>query len=396
MALEEKFEDERTIDAGMDESIRATLREINSRNASEPAEPASEEPAAEVSAETPETTERARDEKGQFAKAPKESAATAKAATPEKPVEAAGTEPVAAEPEKPLVTTTGQPIDINRPPSAWKPAAKAAWTALPEPVRQEIYRRETDFMHGQKGMRENADFGQEIKATLEPYRMLIESEGGTPARAIADTMRTAALFRVGTPQQKMAALYQIDKQFNCGFEAEFQRLVAEGIAKATGQAVAPAAQPAADPRIDQLIAEREAERRSRFADEQRLAQSATQQFYSSLDEKGQPKYPFIANVESEMVERVKSLRAANPGKTHNEILEQAYTEAVWANPETRAVLIAQQQAQANQQAETQKRVEQAKRASAVNVPKRGAIPATGPAKSLDDTIRETAQALGMF
>jgi hypothetical protein len=134
----------------------------------------------------------------------------------------------------------------------------------------------------------------------------------------------------------------------------------------------------------------------RAAYETQQSNGAVERFMSAKDEKGQPLYPFVDNVLNDMSARVQMLRRTNPAMGHEEALKQAYEAAVWANPETRAVLISQQQAQANQPVETLRKVEQAKRASAVNVPKRGAIPATEPPKSLEDTIRETGKALGMF
>ncbi len=130
--------------------------------------------------------------------------------------------------------------------------------------------------------------------------------------------------------------------------------------------------------------------------EQQASNSAAERFISAKDDKGQPLYPFVDNVIDDMSARVEALRRTHPALGHEDALKQAYEAAVWANPETRTVLISQQQAQANQPAETLRKVEQAKRASAVNVPKRGALPATEPPKSLDETIRETGKALGMF
>lgn len=395
--MAEEILEDADLSNAMDETIRSTLKEIQSRAPEEvPAETVETAPATEAP-----KVEKPRDETGKFVKTEKvEPAAPAK--QPDKAQIAGATEPAAAEPQEPApVLTTGQPIDLNRAPSSWKPAAKAVWAGLPEPVRAEIYRRESDFLNGNKGLRENADFGQSVKNVVEPYRMLIEAEGGTPERAIADTLRTAALFRVGTPQQKLAAIFDIDKQFNAGLnqyvQQEFNRLYAQQ----TGQQ--PAAQPYQDPRVDQMQQalqamenERKKQDQERSSREQQASNAAVQRFMSAKDEKGQPLYAFVDNVLDDMSARVQMLRRTNPAVSHEDALKQAYEAAVWANPETRAVLISQQQAQASQPAETLRKVEQAKRASAVNVPKRGALPATEPPKSLDETIRETGKALGMF
>ena len=392
MALEEAFQEERELDAGIDESIRATLKDIESRAA--PADDDTVTPVVEAPKDT-----RVRDETGKFVEKPKESAAPEKADTPAPAAATASDQAAADDTEKPLVTTKGQPIDINRPPSSWKPAAKAAWAALPEPVRAEVHRREADAHHSYAGVKENADFGQTVRQTIEPYRMLIEAEGGTPERAIADTMRTAALFRVGTPDQKLAALFDIDKRYGAGLHAyvqkEFDRLYAEKTGQAAPQQGVQQPQ-YQDPRVDQLLQNMQRQERERAAQAEAASNAAVETFVNAKDAKGQPLYPFVDNVLTDMSARVEVLRRQNPAIEQMQALKQAYEAAVWANPETREVLLGQQQATANQSVETLRKVEQAKRASAVNVPKRGALPATEPPMSLDDTIRETGKALGMF
>lgn len=378
MSEENEVLDGRELSESMDESILANLREIQSRNTEEPAEEA-----PEVTEQEP-ARERTRAPDGKFAKE----------TAPETP----DTSNIPAEAVEAAVPVD---VDMNRAPSSWKPAAKAAWAALPEQVRTEIHRREFDFHNTTfKGpLKENADFGQSVKSIVEPYRMLIEAEGGTPEGAIRDTMRTAALLRTGSQDAKLQAVFAMDKQFNIGLQAAFQQAVAAEVARATGQAPqAPQAPQASynDPRVDSILQSLQAQERERQGQLERMSNAAVEQFIAAKDAQGQPLYPFIDNVAEDMNTRVILLRRQNPAQEHAAVLKQAYEEAVWANPETRAVLLSQQQAQAIKPEANLRRVEQAKRASAVNVPKRGSLPATGPARSLEDTIRETARELGMF
>ena len=424
MEAETEVLTDRALSESMDESIRDTLRDITSRNADafkDDTKPEATEAVPAVEAEAPAkpaAEEKPRDAEGKFVKgeqkrhkpAATEPAAAAKPDTPEKPIAAPGPEQAAAAPAEEPLKFGKVEVDLARPPSSWKPAAKAAWAALPEVVKQDIYRRETDFSNTVLNgpLKETADFGREVKSVIEPYRMLIEAEGGTPARAIADTMRTAALFRVGTPQQKLQALHQIDKQFGCGLEADFQRAVQAEVTRITGghpQVGQPAAQPAIiqDPRYDALEAQfkqvtgaLQAQERERSAAQEKSSMEAVQAFWSAKDAQGAPKYPFIDNVLDDMMQRVPLLRRQNPSQDHQTVLQQAYEAAVWANPETRAVLIAATQAPAVAAAETQRKVAEAKLASAGNVPKRGALPATGAAPDLDQVIRDTGRKLGMF
>jgi hypothetical protein len=195
--------------------------------------------------------ERARAPDGKFVAQPKDSAAPAE--KPDKTAQAGAVVQAAAEPEAPIVTTTGLPIDVNRPPSSWKPAAKAAWMSLAPEIRTEIHRRESDFLHGGKAQQVDADFGRTIKQTVEPYRMLIDAEGGTPEKAIGALLRTAAIFRTAQPQEKLQALFSIAQQYNVPL-AEYMQ--AEFAKAKDPNAPATPAQPQTfqDPRVDQLLA----------------------------------------------------------------------------------------------------------------------------------------------
>ncbi len=269
-------------------------------------------------------------------------------------------------------------------------------------MREEIHRRESNFINGAltPELKEKAQFGQAIEQEFEPYKMLMQAEGSTPIEGIKEYLRTSALFRVGTPQQKMGMMYQIDNQFNCGFKAEFERQVQAEVAKITGQAApeqaAPSPQQFHDPRVDALLRSQEEQQQRHAAQLSAQAADAETKFRNATDEKGQPKYPFVDNVQDDMIRRIPEIRQANPALSHFEVLDRAYDIAVWANPETRAVLQSQQVAQANQPVANQQKVEAARRASAVNVPKRGALPATGPARTMEEDIAETGRALGMF
>ena len=404
MADLDEHQSEGALDAAMTETIRSKLAEISERpdddgdaaadagaNLGDDAAPAAQPAAGPL--------DKPRDETGKFTKASAPQPDSVPASQGEESPPADG-----AEPEQPLVSTTGQPLDITRPPSSWKPAAKALWAQLPEAVRAEAYRRENDFLHGNKDLRETADFGKSIKQIMDPYRMLIEAENGTPERAIADTMRTAALFRVGTPQQKLDALFQIDKQFNAGLtqfiQSEFTRLSAQQQGEPGQSPVAAPQQPFVDPRVDQIMASLQAQERAQTAQAEQASNRAVEEFMAEKGADGQQLYPFVDNVIDDMSHRVALLRRQNPAMGHKEALKQAYEAAVWANPETRAVLISQQQAQAAAPGANLLKVQQAQRASATNVPRRGAIPPASASTHLtlgtpesDDSIRETYRQL---
>lgn len=383
--MAEDVVDDKTLDAEMTESIGNLLRDIRSREAEPDAAPDKPEKVAavETAADTEKSEERTRDASGKFVKQdkpaeePKVSAAPAATPSPPQPVQGAS-EPVAAE-----------PFDLNRAPSSWKPVAKAAWAALPEPVRAEIYRREGDFHNGYKGIKETADFGQTMQRVIDPFRELLAAERTTPEKAVASLMNTAATLRRGSPQQKQAAILGIMQEYGVALPQQAPVQSQDGQQPAQGQP-----QVYSDPRVDTLLSHFQAQERFRQDQATQASNDATERFLSAVGPDKQPLHPFVDNVMADMSQRVGVIRAGNPSISHDEVLKQAYEQAVWANPETREVLL--KQAQAQQPAETLRKVEQAERAARFNTPRRGALPATEPAKSLEETIRDTGRELGMF
>jgi hypothetical protein len=72
--------------------------------------------------------------------------------------------------------------------------------------------------------------------------------------------------------------------------------------------------------------------------------------------------------------------------------------AIYANPTVRTQVLAKQQAEteAQRRAEATQKAREAKAAAAVNVSRKGTLPAAKAVGTMDDTIRETAQRLGLI
>jgi len=371
-------------DGSIETEMAADWAKIQEKYAVEPDEtpPAPAQAVEETPAvEAPADTGRPRDESGRFAKAPSEAVAK----EPKESKEPAA-EPPSATPSQGPDSAQAPERDINRAPSTWKPTARAEWEKLPPTVRAEIHRRETDFMNGQSQLLPDARFGKAVAEVVAPYRMLIEAEGGTPERAIADLMRTAALFRVGTPQQKAQALAGIAKQFNID------------IGQPAAQPGQPTQQAYQDPRVDGLLAHLQSEAQQRQAAEQRQLETTVVRWMEEKDAAGNPTRPYLGDVMNEMGALVPQIRQANPSFSHEQVLQQAYDRAIWGNPEIRT-LLQQQEAQRSEQtrvADNQTRVREARRAASVNVPRRASTPSPGKPGKLEETIEATARELGFI
>jgi hypothetical protein len=369
-------------DKDIDDTMAADWAAIQEKYAGEePEAPSPELEAPADSVEAPDTAPvRARDETGKFVEQPKEKAAPEpKEATPAK------SEASAAESTPETAAQPGEVArDINRAPSTWKPTARAEWEKLPPAVRAEIHRRETDFLNGQSQLLPDAKFGKSVTEIIAPYRMLIEAEGGTPERAIKELMSTAALLRMGTPQQKRDIVLSVARQYGVDLGQQQQAQQPQHAFQ--------------DPRLDQLIGQLNQERHLRAQHEQQTLEGAVTKWMSEAGTDGHPKRPYLNDVINEVGALVPQIRQANPSLNHEQVLQQAYDTATWGNPEIRTLLL-QQQAQGASQtrsAENQNRVREAKRAASVNVPRRASIPTPGKPGSLDETIAATARELGLI
>jgi hypothetical protein len=291
--------------------------------------------------------------------------------------------------------------DINRAPSTWKPTARASWEKLDPAIKAEIHRREADFQNGQAQILPDATLGKSMRQVIEPYRALIQAEGGTPESAVGNLFRTAAIFRTGTVQQKYQAIATVAQQYGIDL-----RYLAQAASEHLGQPPAQQQQPYAgqqqgefrDPRVDQILAAQNQERLQAQAREQYQTESTVSRWMNEKDATGNPKRPYLGDVINEMSALVPQLRRADPSLTHAQALDAAYERATWAHPEVRQLLTQKQQADLNAQrrATNQTRVRDARRAGSVNVPRRGSTPSPGKPGTMDETIASTARELGLI
>lgn len=397
-------------DANVDDTMADDWKAIQEKYAVE------EEPAPHVEeTETPETgaetqdsvsrTETARNKDGTFAKTTKEtpdgSSKPAKTERSDKvPAEAAAKGPAAARTDgaenagavdSGRVPGADSRVDVNRAPSSWKATERAAWDKVPPEARAAIHRRESEMAAGAQQLVPDAQFGRSIKSAVEPYRMLIEAEGGTPERAIGDLLKTAAIFRVGTNEQKARAVAGIVQQFGI----DMRVLMPQG-QQMPGQV--PPQQQFHDPRVDQLLAQQQRERQESSQREQQSMAATVTQWMNEADANGNPVRPYLSDVINDMLPMIPSIKAANPALTNAQALEEAYQRATWANPEVRTVLQREAAAATSSQtqADNQTRAREARRAASVNVPRRASIPAQAKPGAMEDTIAATARELGLI
>lgn len=330
----------------MEDTIAATLAEINARG-----ETGDD---AEVTASDEVTDSRVRDASGRYA--PKDAAAP-EAAPVDQQVEAA---PVSVPPEV-------QRLGLR------KEAAEAFAKADPV-LREEFLRRSEEMHRGLEQYREKATLGQTFEQTMAPYMQTIQSTGLQPQECFRQLLESDKTFRYGDADTKAVHALQMVRAYGIDLNKVFQI--------ATGQ-YAPASQPVQAPQ-QQAAPQQDISAIVEQAIEQRTLKQEIASFGS------QPGH--------EHFEELKPLIASLLSNGSAQGLVDAYDQALRAHPVYGKEWLAKQLSDQENARKTTaaNKAQEARRAAAVNVSKRGTMPAAKPVGTMDDTIRETAQRLGMF
>ena len=399
-------------DKDVDDTMAADWAAIREKHTVEIEEetPASPDPSqgeqthegASGEAASPSQETRARDQSGKFVKAeekPNEKSATRKPGGNQSNERGAASAVAgssgddAGKPVLPETTPAGTERDINRAPSSWKPTARAEFEKLSPLIKAEIHRRESDFMAGHSQLLPDAQLGKSLRDVMAPYQMLIQSEGGTPETTVRDLLRTAAVFRTGSVEQKYQALAGVAQKFGLDITV-FGRQQGQVQTGQQGQSQ----QPFRDPRVDQILAQQQRDTVQRQQREQAEMENTVTGWMNEVDAQGNPTRPYIGDVITDMSALIPQIKQSNPALTNAQALEEAYNRAIWANPEIRTLL--QQKAAADldaqRRSESQTRVRDARRAASVNVPRRASLPNAAKPTSLEDTIASTARELGLI
>jgi len=317
----------------MDDTIRETLRSLKERGAE-----------IEAPADPEEKAERIRNEQGKFAKAE------------DKPVE----------PETPAEPEVAEP-QIKAAPNTWKKGPAEKFVALDPEVQEEILRREADIHKGLEGYKAKAQWADTMQSAIAPFEATVRALGVTPDVAVRELMAADHKMRYGTPADKQQYFAYLAKSYG----VDLSQLPATDSASV-------------DPTVAAL--KQQVEQLYGHINQQQVQskQQAEQALNSEIS-------AFAADPKNRHFESVRGYMAALLQAGQASDLADAYEQAVYANPATRAALLAEQQAAAR--AESAKKAQAAKAASSVNVRNRPSMPVSQPIGSMDDTIRATLRRL---
>jgi hypothetical protein len=274
----------------------------------------------------------------------------------------------------PKVGPDGKPIAESaapalKPPSSWKPQVREKWNTLPREVQEEITRRESDNLRLIGSVGQKIKFADEIGQHLAPFSERLNANGVPPQAFAADVFKSINTLANGSMQDKIEVACNILQTYGIDLRqldaALTQRLSAPPMDPRVMQAQRAAAQ--AQSRVQQY--------ESQF--QTRAVESANQ----TLDQfAADPKNEFFDDVRDMMADLLETGRAAT--------LDESYTAACWANPDTRKILLQREaEARASQRGQRAVVARQASSAIAGGIPRGGALMSTAaPEMSLRETI----------
>ena len=250
----------------------------------------------------------------------------------------------------------------------WRGEAAAEFAKLPPVVQQEILKREEDIFKGIEGYKEAAAFGNSLKQVLDPYLPVLQQYNIQPAAQVADMMQAHYTLALGTPEQKLALMQQVAKDY----QIDLRNLNLEGAAYVDPQVADLQKQ------LQQLQSQMSQSQRAQTEAKRSEIERHVAAFASD------PKNVYF----EELANDIAHLLRTGAEKT----VEAAYEKAMWMNPAVRAKELNRQQAEeaeAKRKAAAEK-AEAARKATAANVrTKAKSGSAATPLGSMDDTLNET-------
>ena len=272
----------------------------------------------------------------------------------------------------------------ERAPASWRPEAREHWAQLPENVRAEVARRESEVARTLQDTAEARKTAEAVMKTIEPYQAFIRAENSNPLQAIDNLMSTAARLRTGTAPELAQLVAGIVNQFGTGrFGNGFIEMLDSALAGQT---------PKLDPQqaaIDQVLNQRLAPIQSMFQQlqsaqmqqEQRAVQAAQGEVSQFLE---------LAEFGNDVREDMADLLENAQRRGQNMTLADAYQKACMLNDRVRSVLQGRVQAQG---AQVQTQAAQRARSAAVSVS--GAAPVGGLKKEAADVRSAIEAAIAM-
>lgn len=228
-------------------------------------------------------------------------------------------------------------------PASWRPEIREHWGTLPDPVRAEIQRRETEVARTLQETAEARKTAEAVMKTIEPYQAFIKAENSNPLQAIDNLMSTAARLRTGTAPELATLVAGIVNQFGTGrFGNGFIEMLDSALAGQT---------PKQDPQqlaMEQVLNQRLAPvqqmltqfQQAQLQQQQQAAQAAQTEVQTFIE-----RAEFGEDVREDMADIIEAAQR----RGQNISLQDAYKKACLMNDSVRAVIAQRAKARGAQQ-----------------------------------------------
>ena len=274
------------------------------------------------------------------------------------PVGAEGQQPDGGKPAAPA-ETPAKPADPTAPvgkkeeaapavpqelkaPSQWKPHVREKWGTLPREVQEEIVRREGDTLRLIGSVGQKIKFADEVSQQLAPFAERLQGNNVPPNAFVADVFQTVKSLAQGSMEQKAAVVANIVQSYGIDLRM-LDNVLAQRIHA-----------PPVNPEVHQarqLAARAQAVLQQHSQGQERQAEESAASTLAAFS--ADPKNEFFNDVREMMADLLQAGRAPS--------LEDAYQACIWANPDTRKILL---QREAQQRVTSRSdRAAQARRAS---------------------------------
>jgi hypothetical protein len=231
----------------------------------------------------------------------------------------------------------------ERAPASWRPDIREHWGSLPEPVRAEIQRRETEVARTLQETAEARKTAEAVMKTIEPYQAFIKAENSNPLQAIDNLMGTAARLRTGTAPELAQLVAGIVNQFGTGrFGNGFIEMLDSALAGQT---------PKQDPQqiaMEQVLNQRLAPMQNMLTQFQQ-AQLQQQQAASQAAQTEVSTFLQRAEFGEDVREDMADIIEAAQRRGQNISLQDAYKKACLMNDSVRSVIAQRAKARGAQQ-----------------------------------------------
>lgn len=254
-------------------------------------------------------------------------------------------------------------------PQSYGAAVKSQWAKLPPDIQKDLTERDQAFHRELTKHDEDRNFGKQMKDVVTPYIAQIRAEGAEPAQAVGNLLNMAHVLRVGSPQQKSELLLRTAQTFGIDLRQALQ---------------VQQAQPQLPPQVQNVLQEVQGIK-------QRLEQQETLKKQQEDNEVQSQIKAFGADPKNVHFEAVRPHMASLLSSGLARDLQDAYDQAVYANPHTRSSLLEARAQDEQRVANTKAKAEAAKKAGS-SIKGSPGITATKNGQIKGLSLRETIRA----